>query len=216
MYCGNQKYIFGFFGYKVGNTTSEEHMEDFNRTRILQAADELFNTRGYKSVTIRDLAEKLGMSKKTIYQYFSGKEEIATAVIETVMGRIAEKFDRLKPGPDPIAELRSTLEQVKAEVVRMNPLFLEDIQKFLPDVWQRVREFRAQKIMQIEYSIRAAQQLGIATEVNARLATVIFLETIQSLIRPESLSRHGFSANEAMDALINIFIAGILHYSPKS
>lgn len=188
-------------------------MEDTNRTRILQAADELFNTRGYKSVTINDLAEKMGMSKKTIYQYFTGKEEIAASVIDTVMERISEKFDRFEPGPDPIPELRSTLEQVKAEVVRMNPLFLEDIRKLLPKVYQKIKETRAQKIMQIEHYIRVAQQMGKATtKVDARLATVIFLETVQSLSRSE-LSRLGFSKNETFDAVINLFISGIRVHS---
>jgi AcrR family transcriptional regulator len=184
-------------------------MDDSNQIRILQAADELFNTRGYKSVTISDLAEKLGMSKKTIYLSFSGKEEIAAAVMELVMGRIADRFEQMEPGDDPIAALRSTLTQVKGEIVHLNPIFLEDIQKLLPDVWQRVQEFRVHKIMQIEHAIRAAQQLGLATEIDARLATVVFLETVQSLIRPDSLARHGFSIHEALDALIDIFVSGI-------
>ena len=151
------------------------------------------------------------MSKKTIYQeYFSGKEEIAASAIETVMGRISEQFDRLKlDDEDPISELRSSLEQVKAEVARLNPLFLEDIQKLLPDLWQKVQEFRAQKIMQIESSIRAAQKAGMTTDLDARLVTVIFLEIVQSLIRLDSLSRHGFTATEAISALIDIFMTGI-------
>ncbi|MDR6999622.1 TetR/AcrR family transcriptional regulator [Neobacillus niacini] len=191
-------------------------MEDLNRNRIIQAADELFNKRGYKSVTISDIAEKLGMSKKTIYQYFSGKEEIATSVIETVFRRISVQFDTLKQDDDhPIAELCASLEQVKTEVARLHPLFLEDIQKLLPDLWQKVEEFRAQRILQIESSIKEAQKMGAATDVDARLATVIFLETVQSLIRPDTLSRHGFTASEALGALIDIFIKGITQVPHK-
>ena len=67
-------------------------MEDI-RLRIVQAAHDLFNARGYKSVTISDLANRLGMSKKTIYQYFSGKEEIAAAVIEGALSRVNEIID---------------------------------------------------------------------------------------------------------------------------
>lgn len=188
-------------------------MEDCNRIRIIEAADVLFNMRGYKSVTISDLAEKLGMSKKTIYQYFNGKEEIAASVMKSAMERISEKFEGLGSGEDPILELRSTLMQVKDEVVRLSPLFLEDIQKFLPELWQSVKEFRAQKIMKMENSIRAAQQMGVATGIDAHLATVIFLEAVQALVTPEFISRHGFSLNETVDALMNIFVSGVKHYS---
>lgn len=190
-------------------------MEDLNRTRILQAADELFNTRGYKNVTISDLAERLGMSKKTIYQYFTGKEEIATAVMETVMARISGKFEKLRPGNDPMTEVRSMLEQVKSEIVRLNPLFLQDIEKFLPELWRNITRFRAGKIMHIEHSIRAAQEMGIATEVDAHLATVVFLETVQSIARPEFIARHGFSVNDTIDALMNIFVLGLKHYKKR-
>lgn len=129
------------------------------------------------------------------------------------MERVSEKFDGLGPGEDPILELRSTLMQVKDEVVRLSPLFLEDIQKFLPELWQRVKELRAEKTMKMENSIRAAQQMGIATGLDAHLATVIFSETVQALVTPESISRHGLSLNETVDALMNIFVSGIRHYS---
>lgn len=186
-------------------------MEDTNRVRILHAADELFNARGYRSATIGDLAERLGMSKKTIYQYFSGKEDIAAAVVETVMERISEKFSGIESDGNPLEHLHSTLEQVKNEVVRFNPLFLEDIQRFLPDLWRRIEQFRADKLMQIERSILAAQRSGMARAVNARVATVIFLEAVQALVKPDSLSRYGFSANDVIETLIHLFIAGLAH-----
>ncbi|GMA64297.1 TetR/AcrR family transcriptional regulator [Alicyclobacillus fastidiosus] len=90
------------------------------------------------------------MSKKTIYQYFSGKEEIASAVIETVMGRVSEKFDRLEePSEDPLGQIRLAFEQVKAEVARVSPLLQEDIRKLLPQGHQRIKEIRAEKIKKI-------------------------------------------------------------------
>lgn len=184
-------------------------MQDFNRQRIIEAANELFNARGYKAVTISDMAEKLGMSKKTIYHYFSGKEEIASCVIEEFADRIAEKFDRLELGNDPIADIRSTFEQVKAEVARMSPLFQDDIRKFLPQVHQRLKDMRAEKFIKIEECIRVAQQIGKVKEtIDAHVATIVFLEALQGFSRSE-VARHGISKLQAVDMLITFFIAGI-------
>lgn len=185
-------------------------MVDSNRLRILYAADELFNARGYKSVTISDLAEALGMSKKTIYQYFPGKEEIASAVVESVVGRISQTFDQLEePGEDPLADIRTTFEQVKAEVARLSPVFQDDIRRLLPEVYQRVRQMRAEKFQMIEHCIRIAQQMGKAKDtIDARLATLLFLEAVQGFSRTE-LSRQGFSKFDAIDTLIDIFVAGL-------
>lgn len=184
-------------------------MQDFNRRRIIEAADELFNMRGYKAVTISDIAEKLGMSKKTLYQFFSGKEEIASCVVEEFMERIAEKFDRLEPCNNPIGDIRSTFEQVKAEVARVSPLFQDDIRKLLPQVHQRLKEMRVEKFKKIEECIRAAQQIGQVKEtVDAHVATIVFLEALQGFSRSE-IARHGISKLQAVDMLINVFIAGI-------
>lgn len=185
-------------------------MEDSNRLRIIQVADGLFNTRGYRSVTISDLADRLGMSKKTVYLYFESKEEIAAAVVQSTMQRIAEKIEQIDTDSNPLAVLRDTVEQIKGEVVRLRPIFLEDIQKLLPDLWQQIVEFRAEKIVVfLEQFIQKAQRDGLAKPMNSRLATLIFLEAIQSLVKPDSLSKYGFTIGEVVDTLVELFVGGI-------
>ena len=49
------------------------------REKILKGASELFLNYGFKSVTMDDIANKLGISKKTIYQHFANK----TMLVET-------------------------------------------------------------------------------------------------------------------------------------
>ncbi len=52
------------------------------REQIIQAALELFNTRGYAAVSIQDIMEATGLTKGSIYRRFSGKEDIAIAAFE--------------------------------------------------------------------------------------------------------------------------------------
>lgn len=161
-------------------------------------------------MTISDLAERLGMSKKTIYLYFNSKEDIAAAVVESTMLRIMEKIERGGTAPNPIDAIRKTVEQIKGEVVHLRPIFLEDIQKLLPDLWQRIVEFRAEKInLFLERLIQKAQWDGLAKPINPQLATLIFVESVQALVKPDSLSQYGFSISEVMDTLIEVFIGGI-------
>lgn len=188
-------------------------MEDVNRRRILEAASELFNTRGYKAVTIGDIAEKLSMSKKTIYQYFTGKEDIASTIVEEFIGRVAEKFDRLEPGSDPVSDIRALFEQIKMEIARISPIFQDDIRKLLPNVHQKLRDMRAEKFQKIEDCIRAAQQLGQVKEtVDAHLTTIVLLEALGGISKNE-LARHGISRFQVFDTLVDIFINGITNRS---
>ena len=47
-----------------------------NREKIIVKADELFRLYGIKSVTMDEIARELGISKKTIYQFFKDKDEV--------------------------------------------------------------------------------------------------------------------------------------------
>jgi AcrR family transcriptional regulator len=48
---------------------------------ILDAAEPLFFTKGYKKTTITDITSKMGVAKGMIYYYFRSKEEILEAII---------------------------------------------------------------------------------------------------------------------------------------
>ena len=52
------------------------------KDRILLKAEELFMQFGIRSVSMDDIANNLGMSKKTLYQYFADKDELVEAVVD--------------------------------------------------------------------------------------------------------------------------------------
>src|SRR2546421_9434084 len=54
---------------------------DPNRQRIVDAARVHFFNHGFRSVTMDDLAEELGISKKTLYAHFPGKIDLLEAVL---------------------------------------------------------------------------------------------------------------------------------------
>lgn len=55
------------------------------RQEIVSAARELLQTKEYEKTTMRDIMEKLGIAKGTIYHYFKSKEELFEAVVENIV-----------------------------------------------------------------------------------------------------------------------------------
>src|SRR5262245_65195171 len=51
---------------------------------ILTAAADLFGERGYDAVSIEDVADRLDVTKGSLYYYFASKDELGTAAIETL------------------------------------------------------------------------------------------------------------------------------------
>ncbi len=55
---------------------------DNNRQRIIEAADQLFYTRGYNQTSFRDISDMTGIPRGNFYYYFKTKDEILNAVID--------------------------------------------------------------------------------------------------------------------------------------
>jgi len=89
----------------------DEYLEA-RRAEILRAAADCFAERGYRSTHMRDVARRAGLSTGTVYRYFSGKEALFRAMIES--GRPAETSvqDRLLEGDTAMERLAALLERM--------------------------------------------------------------------------------------------------------
>jgi AcrR family transcriptional regulator len=65
------------------------------RQRILDVAMEFFLDRGYGSTSIRDIAEKLDISKAAVYYHFPAKQSLAAALLAPAIENLADIADQL-------------------------------------------------------------------------------------------------------------------------
>jgi AcrR family transcriptional regulator len=64
------------------------------RKKIVNAAYSLFLNKGYHGTTMEEIAERLGVTKPALYQYFPGKEDLYAAVAEHGREELAEILER--------------------------------------------------------------------------------------------------------------------------
>src|ERR1044071_5226051 len=62
------------------------------REAILDATDRILSTRGYKKMTIDDLAQEVGIGKGSVYLHFASKEEIVLSHIDRIVERLKERL----------------------------------------------------------------------------------------------------------------------------
>ena len=78
------------------------------RDKIIHKSSELFLTLGFKSVTMDDIANTMGISKKTIYVHFDNKTKLVEAVTFNLFDTICVGIDHIcDNAPNPIEELYS-------------------------------------------------------------------------------------------------------------
>jgi AcrR family transcriptional regulator len=124
-----------------------------NRNRIIEGAAELFRTYGIRSVTMDSLATHLGISKRTIYEVFSDKDELLIGVMKWMVEKQKELVKKvLDESDNAIVAVFRLLEINRDHFQNMSPAFQADIKKFhheiltknadkheIPDYWNNLQ-----------------------------------------------------------------------------
>jgi AcrR family transcriptional regulator len=113
------------------------------KERIQQKADELFARYVIRSITMDEIATQLGMSKKTIYQYFSDKDELVDAVIANVINYSKEVCERdQREAENAIDEIFRAMDMMKDIFRNMNPGLMFDLERYHPRTYKRFLEHK--------------------------------------------------------------------------
>ncbi len=186
-------------------------LDESVKRRILEVAHTLFIARGYRHVTMQQIAEELAMSKKTIYLYFRSKEDIAEAVIENTMQSISNYVNTAAASDaNPLLVLQDTLLQIKEATLQLSPIFLSDIQKTVPHLWDYIVRVRSENVKFVIQLLKHAQEQSLLrSSLNPQLVAVVFMESVQAIIRPEVWSKHGVTLDALWDTLFSVFLDGI-------
>ena len=113
------------------------------RERILLKAHELFNRYGIRSVSMDDIAAQLGMSKKTLYQYCTDKDELVTAVFSQVMElNKTQCTQNREVAENAIHEVFKAFDMVQEMFSNMNPSVLFDMEKYHPICFKKYMDFK--------------------------------------------------------------------------
>ena len=115
--------------------------------QILTAAAELLGERGYGGVSLEDVAERLDVTKGSLYYYFPRKDELVTAAIETLGNDWTLRLENLPAAQDgPLAaRLRVLIREHVGIAVREYPAALRLF--LIPQDWpdaqrERIKELR--------------------------------------------------------------------------
>ncbi|MDN3583294.1 TetR/AcrR family transcriptional regulator [Mucilaginibacter flavus] len=150
--------------------------------RIIQGGEELFLKAGIKSVTMDDIAKHLGMSKKTIYQFFKDKNELVVALVKK----------KLKEDEDQMLEFMSRSTNVIEEMInmtkcseemfsRINPIVIHDMQKYHPEAWKEFQKFKSDVLVSTleELLTKGIAQGYIRPEIDPKIIARMRVNTVE-------------------------------------
>jgi AcrR family transcriptional regulator len=111
------------------------------KMKILEQASSLFLEYGFKSVTMDDLSERLGVSKKTIYEHFDTKTQLVKECADHIFQNVSCIIDELcDQNLDPITETLAIKDNVMKHLKneKSSPQF--QLQKYYPAISQSLKQ----------------------------------------------------------------------------
>lgn len=113
------------------------------KEQIIMQVFELFMRYGIKSMSMDDIAIHMGMSKKTLYQYFASKDDLVNAVLEKHLEMDQCKVKSLISSKNnAIDDLMHIATTVNDTLKQINPSIHYDLEKYHPQAWKKFGDYK--------------------------------------------------------------------------
>ncbi|WP_089889646.1 TetR/AcrR family transcriptional regulator [Kriegella aquimaris] len=186
------------------------------RQKILTKAIDMFLNLGFKSVTMDDLANEMGISKKTIYTHFTNKTEL-------VKECTSQLFINITTGINSICSMEKNPIEELYEIKRLVTLYLKDeksspqyqLQKYYPAIYASLKskQFETMKECVVE-NIKRGINLGFYREnLNIDFIARIYFSGVTSIKDSTLFPPENFPKEQLIDEYLEYHLRGIV--TPK-
>src|SRR5438046_195142 len=111
--------------------------------RIVLKAHEMFMRYGVRSISMDEIASQLGISKKTIYHFFTDKDALVDAVIDIELKNNENECRQHKErSENAVHEIFVATDMVLEMLKMMNPTLLFELQKYHPSAFKKISDHK--------------------------------------------------------------------------
>lgn len=165
------------------------------RKKIIEVATKAFHSEGVRPVTMDDIAHKMGMSKRTLYQLFADKEDLLLSCVTE-----HEKQDRLrveeeaKQASNVLEFIIMEFQRKLRDLERITPAFLTEVVRY-PKVMEFYRTRHCENAdMAVEFLEKGVEQGYFRPEIDFRIVYDMLQSNLEFYQRnPKIFKKYSFS-----------------------
>ena len=183
------------------------------REKILHRATDLFLSLGFKSVTMDDLANEMGISKKTIYTHFENKTKLVEETTMDLFWIISDGIDKIMAlEKNPIAELYEIKKFVMSHLKDEKTSPQYQLQKYYPQIHASLRD---KHFDMVQDCVVKNVERGIAAEIyrenlNVQFVSRIYFSGVFSLGDDDIFPSTMFNKPQLEDYFLEYHLRGIV------
>jgi hypothetical protein len=179
---------------------------------IMMKVRELYMKYGIKSITMDDISSELGISKKTLYQYITDKDDLVGKFIENEISvrhkQICDCFKSEKNAIDELMEISIFMNKLMKE---QNPATEHDLKKYYPHHYQKMIKIRREGTFNyIFQNLKKGKAEGLyRDEINEEIISKVYISRVESIHLNDLFTVEEFTSLRLFIELLNYHIRGI-------
>ncbi|MFY8166659.1 MAG: TetR/AcrR family transcriptional regulator [Sediminibacterium sp.] len=181
--------------------------------RILLKARDLMLQSGLRQVTMDDLAQELGISKKTIYQYYKDKDDLVKAVVnlELKEHEITCKDCKSK-AENAIHEMFLLMENMKAMTQTMNPNSMMELEKHFSNAFDMIKNHKDEFLFSLikQNLMKGIEEGCYRKDLDIDIISKFRLETVFIPFNLHLFPLSKFNSLEVHTQLMEHFVYGLM------
>ena len=175
-----------------------------------------FTKFGSKRFSMDQLANSIGISKKTIYKYFNSKEELVTESLLYFLKNVRDDVDKyISENPnenDPLQTIVFIYKLALTNLQGISPSFFYGLNKYYPNAAKAYADFRSEMVWEVVFPIleKAQGMAQIREGVNVELMCKLFLSRMEDTVYAKTNLFEEYSIQELLDHIVVNSLLGIM------
>ena len=186
-------------------------MSEDQKIKILKSTIKVFNIKGLK-LTMDDIAEYMGISKKTIYKYYDSKEEIFDRIVDYVFSDIKKREQEImdEEGLSLEERVRKLLAAFPERFTEVDFAKLGDLKDKYPKIHKKLKKRLENGWEPTLELLEQGKREGLYREdANFQIFKVMMDASIARFFETDTLKRNKISYVEALNQVVDILLTGI-------
>lgn len=180
--------------------------------KILHKASELFITLGFKSVTMDDIANNLGISKKTLYKHFNNKTCLVDKTTDFMFSTISKGIDEICAlDLNPIAEIFEIKNLMMQHLKDEKSSPQHQLQRYYPNIFDELKKKQFKKIQGCTYeNIKKGKEQGLyRADLDIDFVTRIYFIGVTGIKDKEYFPLENYSMQTLTTFFLEYHLRGI-------
>jgi len=181
------------------------------RERIIENASALFFQKGVKSMTMSDIANELGISKRTLYEVFRDKEDLLENCINKHIAKADNAVQELAENSEDVIDAIMRIYARSLDEMRMiNTSTMYDLKKYHSRLYKKVEQNQKDSASVFLPLLEKGVKQGlIRNDINFEIILWLVKSQFKAVMDDDNFPRDRYSMNDFIKAIILNFMRGI-------